>query len=195
MIQTRLLDLLRAYRFGALVQKRLALTLLVSLVVWGAAWASKSNRKSSVGLWVAGICLPFFLIASFAQIERLPPMGPWAVKGLTAWAAANTPATAVFLFPDAGVRHFYPGVFRTEAQRAVYVDWKGGGQVVQNRTFAHEWWRRWWATMDPPSGFAQRERLLALGIGYVVVQKSHAWPMNPVFEDSQFAVYRLQPGN
>jgi len=55
---------------------------------------------------------------------------------------------AVFLFPDAG-RSLSLGVFRSEALRAVYVDWKGGGQVNFNRPFSEEWWRRWAATMAP----------------------------------------------
>ena len=48
----------------------------------------------------------------------------------------------MFLFPDAG-HSLYPGLFRSEALRAVYVDWKSGGQVNYLKDFAGEWYTRW----------------------------------------------------
>ena len=56
---------------------------------------------------------------------------------LSAWARASTPPDAVFLFPD--VAHgLDPGIFRAEALRAVYVDWKSGGQANFYAAMARE---------------------------------------------------------
>ena len=33
----------------------------------------------------------------------------------------------MFLFPDVG-HDLYPGIFRALSERALYVDWKSGGQ-------------------------------------------------------------------
>jgi len=70
-----------------------------------------------------------------------------ALTSLSNWARSETPLDAVFLFPAAG-HGLEPGVFRTAALRAVYVDWKGGGQVNYQRDFATEWWFRWQQTMQ-----------------------------------------------
>ena len=47
-----------------------------------------------------------------------------------------------FVFPGFN-RDLAPGIFRSEALRAVYVDWKGGGQVNYLKDLGEQWWFRW----------------------------------------------------
>jgi hypothetical protein len=93
------------------------------------------------------------------------------------------------VFPEAG-RHLDPGIFRAEGLRAVYVDWKGGGQVNYLPDFAADWWFRWQQTMQ---GFHAGDlpRYEALGIGYVVLPPGEKLPQSPVFQNADYAVYSL----
>ncbi len=80
------------------------------------------------------------------------------------WAAANTPKDSVFLFPNAG-KSLEPGYFRSRALRAVYVDWKGGGQANFLPDMGLEWWRRYQDAMRKPQPL---QHYRALGIDYIV---------------------------
>jgi hypothetical protein len=110
---------------------------------------------------------------------------------LSGWARDNTPRDAVFLFPDAG-RSLAPGIFRSDALRAVYVDWKGGGQVNYLEEFGEQWWFRWQQTVA--RGFSPDDlpRYAALGVRYVVLRKRTPTP--PLFENPGYAVYPAVPG-
>jgi hypothetical protein len=105
---------------------------------------------------------------------------------MIAWARTATPPDAIFAFPDAG-KNPYPGIFRAEALRAVYVDWKGGGQVNYLPRFAAEWWFRWQQTMGVSVDLAEYS---AMGIGYVVLHAPDRLPEPPVFENAGYRVYR-----
>jgi hypothetical protein len=108
---------------------------------------------------------------------------------LSAWARASTSADAVFLFADGG-KQLQPGIFRSEALRAVYVDWKGGGQINYLPDLGVEWWNRWQQTMAAPfdpRGFA---RYRPLGIDYIVLTPRNRLPGRaPVFENAAYLVY------
>ncbi len=131
----------------------------------------------------------FFAIPILGGVVNYPKLRTPALDGLITWAQSSTPRDAVFLFPDAG-RHLEPGIFRSEALRAVYADWKGGGQVNYRQDFAIEWWFHWQQTMQ---GFhaADLPRYEALGIRYVVRPLEDRLPQAPVFQDSGYAVYEL----
>jgi hypothetical protein len=133
--------------------------------------------------------IAFFAIPILGGVVNYPKLRTPALDELSNWARSSTPRDAVFLFPDAG-RHLEPGVFRAEALRAVYVDWKGGGQVNYVADFATEWWFRWQQTMQ---GFhaADLPRYEALGIRYVVLPLEDRLPQSAVFQDSGYAVYEL----
>ncbi|HBY60304.1 MAG TPA: hypothetical protein DEH78_10805, partial [Solibacterales bacterium] len=74
--------------------------------------------------------------------ESQPAPAPRAeIEAIAAWARAETPVDAVFAFPDWG-QDPAPGMFRVMAERAVYVDWRAGGQVNYFPRFALEWHRR-----------------------------------------------------
>lgn len=108
---------------------------------------------------------------------------------LSAWAVENTWGGSMFLFPDAG-RDLYPGSFRAQSQRAVWVDWETGRLSDHFDSFADEWFRRWEDTM--PTSYDQRrlQQYVSLPIDYVVLRRDHPVPdAKPVYSDDQFVVY------
>jgi hypothetical protein len=127
----------------------------------------------------------FFVIPGWGGVMNYPRLHTPELAQLTAWARTATPRDAVFALPDAG-KNTYPGIFRAEALRAVYVDWKGGGQVNFLPRFAAEWWFRWQRTMALPVDLAEYN---AVGIGYVVLHTPDRLPEPPVFENAGYSVY------
>jgi hypothetical protein len=160
-------------------------------------------RATAVALALAAACaafrgfaLPialsaFFLLPLAGGVVNYPQLHTPELAGLSGWARASTPRDAVFLFADAG-RGLDPGIFRAEAERAIYVDWKSGGQVNYLRDFAEQWWFRWQQTLA--RGFRPEDlpRYSGLGIRYVVLRPNHRLPAAPVFGNSGFLVYRLE---
>jgi hypothetical protein len=160
----------------------------LALVAALAVWSQRTGTKRAAAAWAAAVLAPFLLIPAYGNIRREPRLDTPAMRALVDWADASTPADAVFLFPDAG-RELYPGYFRAKALRAVYVDWKGGGQVNFLQDFAREWERRWLRVgagkFDPKASYGD------LGIDYVVLKREHRRPdVTPVFEDAEYVVYR-----
>jgi len=96
----------------------------------------------------------------------------------------------VFLFADAG-RGPQPGIFRAEALRAVYVDWKAGGQVNYIPGFAEQWWFRWQQTLAAKFNPAAMPKYSGLGIQYVVLQSNDRLPRATEFENESWLVYRV----
>lgn len=165
-----------------------ALALLALLVFW--LW--KRLRPMAVLLLLVLSMAPFGILRevlgtnAFATDARTPQ-----VAELAAWARANTPTDAVFAFPGFG-RGNQPGVFRSQALRAVYTDWKSGGQVNFSADFARLWWQRWNEVMAAKEfSVGHAPRLAELGIDYVVIPPAQA-PAAPsaLFRNENFAAYR-----
>jgi hypothetical protein len=133
----------------------------------------------------------FFVIPSIGGVVNYPLLHTPELTQLSDWARGNTPQDAVFVFPDSG-RDLAPGIFRSEATRAVYVDWKGGGQVNYLRNFGVDWWFRWQQTVARGFQTADMPRYAAFGISYVVLR--HRVEAPPLFENPSYAVYRTGPG-
>lgn len=129
------------------------------------------------------------LAAFFALPVAYPALHTAELAQLSAWARTSTPRDAVFLFPDAG-HGLQPGIFRAEALRAVFVDWKGGGQINFRREFAEEWWKRWQFITN---GSPDPARYAALGITYVVVKSEHRQPQPAAFQNTVYVAYRTTP--
>jgi hypothetical protein len=141
------------------------------------------------GLTVVAAVAAFFVIPLYGKVINYPPLHNAALGELSQWARTSTPKSAVFLFPDAN-RELYPGVFRAEALRSVYVDWKAGGQVNYFKDFGEQWWSRWQDIMAKPFEPADCAKFAALGIDYIVVKPEHKLPdRTPAFENSQYVVY------
>ncbi len=174
--------------------------------VWTEPW---NLRRTAVALALAGLCAAardfrgwrwepaavlgaFFVLPAAGGVVNYPNLHTPELAGLSAWARAATPRDSVFLFADAG-RGLASGIFRAEALRAVYVDWKSGGQVNYLKGFGEEWWLRWRQTLA--RGFRPDDwpRYSELGIGYVVLQRPAPDGMRkPVFTNSRYLVYRVQ---
>ena len=131
----------------------------------------------------------FFVIPVYGKVINYPPLHSAALAELSQWARTSTPQSAVFLFPDAN-RELYPGIFRAEALRSVYVDWKAGGQVNYFKDFGEQWWSRWQNVMAKPFDPADCAKFAALGIDYIVVKPEHKLlGRTPAFENSGYALY------
>ena len=132
----------------------------------------------------------FFAIPILGGVVNYPHLHTPDLAQLSEWARTSTPQDAVFLFPDAG-RRLDPGIFRAQALRAVYVDWKGGGQVNYIPDFAEQWWFRWQQTMVPRFTAAAVPKFDALGIQYIVVQPKNRLAQPAAFANASYAAYRI----
>jgi hypothetical protein len=157
---------------------------LIALALLTAALCGKAPRFAPATALAA-----FFAIPILGGVVNYPKLHTPALTGLGNWARSSTSLDAVFLFPGAA-HGLDPGIFRTEALRAVYVDWKGGGQVNYRKDFAIEWWLRWQQTMQ---GFhaADLPEYEALGIRYIVLPPKDRLPQAPIFQNAGFVVYEL----
>jgi len=159
-------------------------------VVACAAVAVKGHRFAKPALALA-IATPYFAIPVLGGVVNYPRLHTPELTQLADYARANTPQNAMFLFPDAG-QAVYPGLFRADAIRDVYVDWKAGGQVNYFRSLAEDWWTRWQATMSGRDIAGNLPRFRALGIDYIVLKRTNAiWGINGVYANDGYIVYRL----
>jgi hypothetical protein len=161
--------------------RRVAVLVLVAAL----AAAAMRFRVAPLAGAAALVLVPFA-----GGVVNYPRLETPELSQLSDWAAHTTARDAVFLFPDAG-RALHPGVFRSDALRAVYVDWKGGGQVNFVRQFGEEWWRRWSETMAPGFDPANIPKYGAAGIDYIVLQPRHRLPGAPLFVNARYLVYRV----
>ena len=83
-------------------------------------------------------------------------------------------------------------MFRARSLRALYVDWKAGGQANFMQGFAYEWWSRWQKSGAQSFTSVDWERYRTLGIDYVVLASAHRQPdRTPVFQNARWVVYRV----
>jgi hypothetical protein len=148
-----------------------------------------------LALWRAPLAAPAIAVAAFfaiplAGVVNYPRLHTPELAQLSAWARSSTAADAVFLFPDAA-HGVYPGIFRSEALRAVYVDWKGGGQVNYLKELGEQWWSRWQQTVGAGFQAADLAKYQTLGIQYVVVQARNRMASQPAFENASYCAYQL----
>jgi hypothetical protein len=154
-----------------------------------AAWAGARKFRGSAAAQISVAMAGFFLLPILGGANAHPRLHTPDLAQLSAWARASTPHDAVFLFADAG-KQLQPGVFRSEALRAVYVDWKGGGQINYLPDLGVEWWKRWQQTMAAPFDPRNFARYRPLGIDYIVLTPRNRLPGRaPVFENTAYLVY------
>jgi hypothetical protein len=172
---------------------RLGVVVALSVIAAIAIWLTERPshwRVPAVGL---AMVAPFFLIPIWGGMRNYDPLHNPELDQLSQWARASTRKDAVFLFPDA-YQDLYPGVFRAKALRAVYVDWKTGGQVNFFKQLGDEWWSRWQKTMAEPFHATDLQRYRGLSVDYIVVlPKDRLTDAAPVFENAGFIAYRLYP--
>ena len=166
--------------------RTLAVTAGLAALAWLAVRFSANRGGVSLALGLAAS----FAIPGVGGVVNYPAPHTPELAQLSAWARASTPPDAVFLFADAG-RSLDSGIFRAEAVRAIYVDWKGGGQANYLPGFAEQWWFRWQQTNANRFRPAMLPKYAALGIQYVVLQPKNRLPRPPVFENAKYEVYAL----
>ena len=187
------MDLTEFFRTGpadAALRARVLLLLTLAALAAGAAWMERRLPRAALASWVIALLAGVVLIPSWGHVRNYPNYHSAELDQLSEWGAANTATDAMFHFPDAG-KVPSPGIFRVKARRALYADWKGGGQVNFLRGFGEVWWERWQKTttrkLDPQALADFR----TMGIDYVVVKPEHRLPgIPPVFENARFVVYR-----
>lgn len=192
-VHTRVMQVLFQDLSNPLLRRRAALILLL-VALAALALAAERFRRRWPGwpIWGAAVVLPFLLIPTYGRVRNYPALHLPELETLAAWARSATPKDAMFLFPDAG-RELHPGIFRATALRAVYADWKAGGQVNFLKAFPREWWPRWQQTMAGKFSPGNVDSYAARGIDYVVVRPANRLPgKNPVYENAGFLAYRLR---
>jgi hypothetical protein len=186
-MDAKLTNVLAPVSGSTLALKRLALaTGLAALGVLAAAL--RHSRVSYVALAAAPI-LPFFLIPAIGQVRNYAALHNADLDNLARWARHSTPKDAIFQFADAG-QDLVPGVFRARATRALFVDWKAGGQVNFHKQFSELWWKRWQITEELHS----LDRYRDARIDYVVFKGGSDTPAGatPVYSNSRYTVYKVQ---
>ena len=158
-----------------------------AVILFLAAMACVSLRLGRIAVAVTALAA-FLLIPGLGHVVNYPNLHTPEVRELAAWARHSTAMDAVFLFPNAG-KDLSPGIFRAEALRAVYVDWKGGGQVNYLKELGEQWWSRW---QEANAGPRPADEYRKMGVDYLVLRPGAvAAGMTQVFANARFAVYRL----
>ena len=171
-----------------LVQRRVPLVIGLALA---AALAARWQKTAAAALLVPVAAA--FLIPGVGQLSNYSHPHSPELTALSEWATARTQPGAMFHFADAG-HALAPGIFRAEAERALYVDWKGGGQVNQNWTFAREWQSRWNWTREARPPLLPAEDYASAGIDYIVVGPQNGLPgLQPVFSNASWQVFDVRP--
>lgn len=170
-----------------LAVRRVGLLLALAAVV--AVLLSWSRRIPAL-VFIA-IALPLILIPTAGEVRNYPELHNQPLSDLAAWARNWTEQDDVFLFADAH-RNLAPGIFRADARRALYVDWKTGGQANLLPELGREWGRRWRAVREARAPLLPLEDYAALGIDYLVVNPANVPEgVAPVYNSEDYAVIRL----
>ena len=176
----------------------LLLTNVFAVAALTAGLASRRGRLAYAVLAMPALAAVMFLTQPNV-VTRSAQRDDADARDLAAWAMAHTAPDALFQFADAG-HSTMPGIFRVEAQRALYADWKTGGQVNQSWAFAREWERRWeWQRRRESAGRAAMPQLpvdeyRAAGVDYVVLDRTHRLAnARAVYENADWRVYALTP--
>jgi hypothetical protein len=166
--------------------RTLVFTVILSTVACGAAAiaAWDAHRRREALLWLA-------VVATIAVVSKERPAGGLSpdTTAIAQWAEHATWGSSVFAFPDAG-KDLYPGVFRAQSKRALWVDWKSGDAVPYSETLALDWQSRWEQSMASPFTAAKLPGLLAKPIDYLVLRRRDRLPgVKLAFEDANLLVY------
>lgn len=168
---------------------RLAVVLALAGISTFAAWGGR------VSWWRAGLAAaaPFLLLPTAGKVRNYPSLHTPALAELSSWAAAHSPKSAVFVFAGDG-HDLAPGIFRAEALRSIYVDWKGGGQVNLLPSLGFEWWTRWQRLRQGDWRPGDESRFAGYGITHYVLPVTVEQPAGatPLFRNSRYAVYSTE---
>ncbi len=186
-MQPEILPLLVPIDPGPETFVRVALMLFCAgLAVWAVRAAAPRIRAAVL---TAALFAPMLLMPTLGRVTNYPDLHKPDLYTLSAWARGNTPEDAMFLFAGFG-RSLDSGIFRARALRAIYVDWKGGGQVNLLKEFGLEWWRRWTATRENQFAPEDLPGYYLLGIDYAVIPPGQRLADRPaLYENATYLVY------
>jgi hypothetical protein len=184
-LQVRVLDLLRVTDPTNLLQLVLCIVLAGLLAAFLTQFGSTKLRPAVLVVPVLAIVAAPTIgrVQNYSDVEKEP------IAEVANWAEKNTWGSSMFLFPDAG-RNLYPGMFRAESRRAVWVDWKSGGLGDYFESFANDWWERWQHTMQGSFSAEHLQGMLSLPVDYYVLKRAnYLADVKPVFGNREFVVY------
>jgi len=184
-LKVRILDLFLVSSTTNMLQLALCLALAGLLAALFTRFGSTKLRPVVLLIpLVAVIAAPTIgRVKSCSNIDKEP------IAEVADWAEKNTWGGSMFLFPDAG-RDLYPGIFRAESRRAVWVDWKSGTLANFFESFANDWWARWQQTMEKPFSPQRLQGMLPLPVDYYVLTRANQLAdVKPVFGNRKFVVY------
>jgi len=174
------------------VRRRLLVAAGLAIAAAVIAWAEPRGWRWQRPAWALLAAAPFFLYPVAGKVVAVARPDTAQITELASWARSATPVGSVFLFADAG-RGLEPGIFRAASLRAIYVDWKGGGQGNYLPSVAREWWKRWQAAGALKFKGGDIGRFAALGVDYVALRReTPAQGGTPVFENQAYKAYRLR---
>ncbi|MBV9304400.1 MAG: hypothetical protein JOY62_05940 [Acidobacteriaceae bacterium] len=183
--QTRILDVLRVSSPAHLAELAFSLV-LAGLSVY--LLIQHQGRKAHRFVLIIPL-LAMFAGATVCRLGNTRAIHENEIADVADWAEANTWGSSMFLFPDAG-RDLYPGIFRGESRRALWVDWRSGSLLNFFESFANDWWDRWHETMQESFSPQRMERMLSLPVDYFVLRRSHELAdVKPAFANREFVVY------
>ena len=190
-VNTRVLEVLIPDLSQPLIRTRFAIVVGLALLTTAAAWTVESRRRWALAPWAAAILVPVLIIPTWGRMRNYATLDNPELRRLSTWGRTSTDKDAMFFFPDAS-HDLSPGVFRATSLRALYVDWKAGGQANFLKAFAHEWWSRWEKSGAEKFVGADMQSYRALGIDYIVLKSAHRIPtLKPAFENARFVVYAV----
>jgi hypothetical protein len=175
-----------------IMAKRAALLWGLAGLFAAAAAFDLKKRAFAAPLIAASLILPAVLIPSWSEVKNYPNLEFAEFDEVVSWARSSTPAGAVFLFPDSG-KEPHPSIFRARALRAVYVDWKAGGQVNLLREFGLNWWKRWQEAIERKFDPGRAAEYAALGIDYLIVKPENEIPgKTPEFRNARYVAFKIR---
>ncbi|MGI9069749.1 MAG: hypothetical protein ACR2JB_00085 [Bryobacteraceae bacterium] len=184
-VNVRVLDLLRVSNGRSLLQLTLCVALAGLLAISVRQFGSTKMRP-------VVLLIPLIAIVAAPRIggvENYSKINQETIAEVADWAENNTWGGSMFLFPDAG-HDLYPGIFRAESRRPVWVDWESGSLANYFESFAHDWQERWRQTMQGQFSPARMQGILSLPVDYYVLKRAnHLAEVKPVFENREFVVY------
>jgi hypothetical protein len=149
--------------------------------------ALRLHQHRETAAWFA-ICAVFVILGC---LRPQPKIGEQGIAEVAAWAE-STWGSSLFLFPDAG-HDLYPGIFRAQSRRGLWVDWESGAQSDDSDPVARMWWSRWNQTMAAAFSPERFHSFLSLPIDYYVLKQANRLSgVKPVFANREFVVYDAQ---
>ncbi len=184
-IDIRVLDLLRVRQSADLARLGVCILLAVALAILLRQFGATKWRPLVLLIPVVSV----FATPRVRRVEDYPKIDSTSIAEVADWAEENTWGSSMFLFPDAG-RELYPGIFRAESRRALWVDWQSGTEVDFFESAANEWWDRWQHTMQGSFSPPRLQDMLSLPVDYYVLKRrDQLADIKPVFANGEFIVY------